>query len=117
MFLLRRAQNSICTICRYRSYTAKAAAAGSPSESSQKQSPAATPKSSCAADTVLTGLNYLKGQETVLAKPDEWYPDWLWTILEPKKLEYDGPGGKYERAERRKENKQRIKERNFMLTQ
>ncbi|KAF9266720.1 hypothetical protein L218DRAFT_745744 [Marasmius fiardii PR-910] len=76
-----------------------------------------TPKSSCSPDTVLTGLNYLKGQEPVLAKPDEWYPDWLWTVLEPKKLEDDGPGGKFERAQRRKENKQRIKERNFMSTQ
>ncbi|KAJ3860623.1 mitochondrial ribosomal protein L37-domain-containing protein [Lentinula novae-zelandiae] len=76
-----------------------------------------TPKSSCPADTVLTGLNYLKNQPPVLALPDEEYPPWLWAILKPKELEDDGPGGRKERLERRRENKQRIRERNFMSTQ
>jgi len=53
----------------------------------------------------------------VLAKPDEEYPDWLWTILKPKELPYDGPGGKAERLERRKQNKAKLREHNFMLTQ
>ncbi|KAK0441138.1 mitochondrial ribosomal protein L37-domain-containing protein, partial [Armillaria borealis] len=77
----------------------------------------AAPKSSCPADTVLTGLNYLKSQEPVLAKPDEEYPDWLWTLLEPRVIPDDGPGGRAERYKRRLENKQKIRERNFMLTQ
>ena len=72
------------------------------------------PKSSCPADTVLVGLNYLKGQPPVLAKPDEEYPEWLWTILEPKV--HDDPR-KAQRAKRRIETKQRIKDENFMSTQ
>jgi large subunit ribosomal protein L54 len=74
-------------------------------------------QSSCPPDTLLTGLNWLKGQEPVLAKPDEEYPDWLWTILRPKEIPDDGPGGRKERMERRKQNKNNIRERNFMLTQ
>lgn len=78
---------------------------------------AAIPVSSCPAGTVLKGVNYLKGQPEVLALPDEEYPEWLWTILEPKVYEDDGPGGKLERVQRRTENRQRIKDRNFMQTQ
>ena len=66
---------------------------------------------------MLEGLSYLKNQEPVLAKPDEEYPDWLWTILSPKVVADDGPGGKLERLQRRKANKKAIKERNFMTTQ
>ncbi|KIY70416.1 hypothetical protein CYLTODRAFT_488091 [Cylindrobasidium torrendii FP15055 ss-10] len=74
-------------------------------------------KSSCLPDTVLEGLNYLKDQPPVLAKPDSEYPDWLWNVLTPKVLPDDGPGGKKERRDRRLENKKKIKERNFMSTQ
>jgi large subunit ribosomal protein L54 len=68
-------------------------------------------------DTVLEGINYLKAQSPVLARPDDQYPEWLWTILQPKVWPDDGPGGKAERVKRRLENKQRIKDRNFMQTQ
>jgi hypothetical protein len=73
--------------------------------------------SSCPADTILPGVNYLKGQPPVVALADEEYPEWLWTILRPKVLEDDGPGGKLERTKRRATNRQAIKDRNFMLTQ
>jgi large subunit ribosomal protein L54 len=73
--------------------------------------------STCLADTILPGINYLKGQPPVVALADEQYPEWLWTILQPKVLEDDGPGGKFERAKRRTANRQAIKDRNFMLTQ
>jgi large subunit ribosomal protein L54 len=73
--------------------------------------------STCLADTILPGINYLKGQSPVVALADEKYPKWLWTILQPKVLEDDGPGGKFERAKRRAANRQAIKDRNFMLTQ
>ncbi|KAF8896825.1 mitochondrial ribosomal protein L37-domain-containing protein [Mucidula mucida] len=84
-----------------------------------KAKPAAfvAPKSSCAADTILEGLNYLKDQPPILAKPDEEYPDWLWTVMENKVLPDDGPGGKKERYERRLDNKKKLREHNFMLTQ
>ena len=75
------------------------------------------PASMCPADTVLPGVNYLKGQPPTVALADEEYPKWLWTILQPKVLEDDGPGGKFERAKRRAANRQAIKDRNFMLTQ
>jgi len=66
---------------------------------------------------VLKGVNYLKGQPPVVALADEAYPEWLWTVLKPKVYEDDGPGGKKERVERRKANRQAIKDRNFMQTQ
>lgn len=75
------------------------------------------PASICPVDTILPGVNYFKGQPPAVALADEEYPEWLWTILEPKVLEDDGPGGKFERAKRRAANRQAIKDRNFMLTQ
>ncbi|TFL04008.1 hypothetical protein BDV98DRAFT_484119, partial [Pterulicium gracile] len=75
------------------------------------------PRSCCAADTILPGLNYLKGQKVVLAKADEEYPDWLWSIMEPREWKDDGPGGRKEKADRKRANKQRLRENNFMKTQ
>ena len=65
----------------------------------------------------MPGVNYLKGQQPVLAKKDSEYPDWLWTILKPKVYVDDGPGGKAEKVRLRKANRQRIKEQNFLKTQ
>ncbi|KAF9445572.1 hypothetical protein P691DRAFT_805485 [Macrolepiota fuliginosa MF-IS2] len=62
-------------------------------------------------------MNYLKGQAPVLARSDDQYPEWLWTVLKTKVHTDDGPGGGAERVKRRAENKQRIKDRNFMSTQ
>ncbi|TDL27315.1 hypothetical protein BD410DRAFT_679191, partial [Rickenella mellea] len=73
--------------------------------------------SSCPANTVLTGLNYLKDQEPVLALPDEDYPPWLWKLLDSKVHVDDGPGGEGEKKRRRQENRQRIREQNFLKTQ
>lgn len=78
---------------------------------------AAAARSSCRPDTILTGLNYLKGQAPVVALKDEEYPEWLWSTLQPRVYEDDGPGGKKERVERRMIRQQAIKDRNFMQTQ
>jgi large subunit ribosomal protein L54 len=59
----------------------------------------------------------LKDQPPVVALPDEEYPSWLWTILQPKEWPDDGPGGKAEKARLRKENKAKIKYQNFLKTQ
>lgn len=59
----------------------------------------------------------MKGQAPILAKADEDYPPWLWTILKPKEYPDDGPGGKAERVARKRERQQAIKDRNFMSTQ
>ncbi|KAL9715467.1 hypothetical protein Ac2012v2_002128 [Leucoagaricus gongylophorus] len=75
------------------------------------------PLSSCLEGTKIEGVNFLKGQAPVLAMADNQYPEWLWTILQPKVHEDEGPGSKAERQKRRAENKQRIKDRNFMSTQ
>jgi len=53
----------------------------------------------------------------VLALPDEAYPPWLWALLDKSELPYDGPGGKAEKLRLRKENRQRIRDQNFMKTQ
>ena len=66
---------------------------------------------------MLEGLAYLKDQPPVLALPDEEYPPWLWDVLQPKVWPDDGPGGKAEKVKRRKENRQKIKDQNFMKTQ
>ncbi|KAK7046653.1 mitochondrial ribosomal protein L37-domain-containing protein [Favolaschia claudopus] len=98
---------------RTRSYASKAAAAAkSATPINVKKVP-----SSCATDTIITGANYLKGQSPVVALPDEEYPPWLWTVLEQRVWPDDGPGGRAERAARRKENKKRIQDANFMSTQ
>jgi hypothetical protein len=75
------------------------------------------PISSCPANTVLTGLNYLKNQSPVLSLADEEYPEWLWGITKPVVLPDDGPGGKAERRRMRQENRETIKDQNFMRTQ
>ncbi|KAJ4481030.1 mitochondrial ribosomal protein L37-domain-containing protein [Lentinula aciculospora] len=112
---LRRTQRTgISTLFQCRTYAVPANHAV-PAQQPKSQTP--IPKSSCPPDTVLSGINYLKNQTPVLALPDEEYPPWLWTILRPKELEDDGPGGRKERIQRRTENKQRIRERNFMSTQ
>ncbi|KAF6763694.1 mitochondrial ribosomal protein L37-domain-containing protein [Ephemerocybe angulata] len=80
-------------------------------------SQASIPKSSCPQDTVMKGLNYLKGQPQVLALADDQYPEWLWTILSPKEYPDDGPGGKADRVRRKRERQQAIKDKNFMSTQ
>ncbi|KAF9074491.1 mitochondrial ribosomal protein L37-domain-containing protein [Rhodocollybia butyracea] len=108
---LRKAQSSRGILFQCHRYVASTSSAAPPAKKSQIL------HSSCAADTVLTGLNYLKNQPPILARPDEEYPEWLWTVLRPKELEDDGPGGRKERLERRRENKQKIRERNFMSTQ
>lgn len=69
------------------------------------------------ANTVLTGLNYLKNQSPVLSLADEEYPEWLWGITKPVVLPDDGPGGKAERRRMRQENRETIKDQNFMRTQ
>ncbi|KAF8884770.1 mitochondrial ribosomal protein L37-domain-containing protein [Infundibulicybe gibba] len=115
---LRRGPPSF--ICRTRGYASKSSPSTNEAKPAKKGSTpldAAAPQSSCAPDTVLTGVNYLKGQAPVLALPDDSYPDWLWTILKPKVWPDDGPGGKAERVARRNENRRQIKDRNFMQTQ
>ena len=73
--------------------------------------------SSCAPNTILTGLNYLKDQPPVLAMTDDQYPPWLWDLLKPRVYPDDGPGGRGEKMKLREANRQRIKEQNFLKTQ
>ncbi|RGP65688.1 mitochondrial ribosomal l37p [Fusarium longipes] len=52
-----------------------------------KDTPA--PRSSCAAGTVLSGLNYTKAGQDPVAKHDDEYPEWLWDCLDVKKKDAD----------------------------
>jgi large subunit ribosomal protein L54 len=81
------------------------------------QRTAGIPVSAAPENTVLTGLNYLKGQAEVLALPDSAYPPWLWNVLKPRVYEDEGPGSEGERVRRREERRQRIRDSNFMKTQ
>ncbi|KAF8171649.1 mitochondrial ribosomal protein L37-domain-containing protein [Pholiota molesta] len=121
--VLRRQPASLRLRCACRTYASAASAAAEqpkPAKSGKKAEPssqASIPVSSCPADTILPGVNYLKGQAPVVALPDDQYPEWLWNVLKPRVYEDDGPGGKKERMERRKANQRAIKDRNFMQTQ
>ncbi|KAG8930299.1 hypothetical protein FRC01_002965 [Tulasnella sp. 417] len=113
----------------YRQYAKATPSAAAPAASSQ---PAATtepeaagtgPRSSCLPGTVLEGLTWLKDQKPVIAKADEEYPPWLWTLLErkvedPKKPSPPPPPGSRD-AQRalRKANRKNIKASNFMKGQ
>lgn len=79
--------------------------------------PAPVIKSSCPENTILEGVNYLKGQPPVLALADDQYPEWLWTITQPRVVPDDGPGGFAEKYAMRKQRRQQIREQNFMKTQ
>jgi large subunit ribosomal protein L54 len=43
--------------------------------------------SSVPAGTPLKGLNFIKGKTDPVAMEDSEYPEWLWRILEDKKVE------------------------------
>ncbi|KAJ3519054.1 hypothetical protein NMY22_g13371 [Coprinellus aureogranulatus] len=110
----------IAASCRSFASTSGASTAAKDPNAAAKKSPAghaSIPQSSCPEGTLLKGLNYLKGQAPIIAKPESEYPAWLWTILKPKEYPDDGPGGKAERVARKKERQQAIKDRNFMSTQ
>ncbi|TFK67110.1 hypothetical protein BDN72DRAFT_843486 [Pluteus cervinus] len=116
--LPRRTPLSTPWIARsYASSTAPASSSSAAKKDTEVTRTPAIPLSSCPPDTVLTGLNFLKGQSPVLALPDDQYPEWLWNILRPKEWQDDGPGGRAERAKRRHTNRGNIKDRNFMSTQ
>ena len=42
-------------------------------------------QSSVTPGAILRGLNYLKNQDPPLAREDDQYPDWLWTLLDQPK--------------------------------
>ncbi|KIW41943.1 uncharacterized protein PV06_05538 [Exophiala oligosperma] len=46
----------------------------------------ARPKSSVAGGAELKGLGYTKAQPKIMALEDDEYPDWLWTLLDDKKM-------------------------------
>ncbi|KAG8912563.1 hypothetical protein FRC00_004251 [Tulasnella sp. 408] len=99
------------------------AASSPPSTATELEASGTTPRSSCLPGTVLEGLTWLKDQKPVIAKPDEEYPPWLWTLLErkvedPKKPSPPPPPGSRE-AQRslRKANRKTIKASNFMKGQ
>ncbi|EIM23388.1 hypothetical protein E3Q22_01263 [Wallemia mellicola] len=75
------------------------------------------PKSSCIAGTPLPGLQILKDDPEKVAREDEAYPDWLWTILEPRDLSTQGDQTFNAAQERKNINKQHkidIKAKNFL---
>ncbi|KAI8929852.1 mitochondrial ribosomal protein L37-domain-containing protein [Entophlyctis helioformis] len=70
--------------------TAAAAAAAPASAAASVASASTTPAvvSSVKEGTVLKGINILKDGKDPVAMADAEYPAWLWTLLEPKKLEW-----------------------------
>ncbi|KAG9105371.1 hypothetical protein FRC07_009339 [Ceratobasidium sp. 392] len=111
--ILARTSRSFYSVSCFRTTWRSASSSSAPPNTSS--SPAAgvkIPTSSCPAQTVLTGLNWLKGQPPVLALKDSEYPPWLWTIMDEKKL-----GDGTSKSEMRKKNRQKIRLQNFMKKQ
>ncbi|KAI9466123.1 mitochondrial ribosomal protein L37-domain-containing protein [Lactarius psammicola] len=115
-YVLRRSPRALCV----RSYVSKAMPSvpkAVPEQMTTRAPSTGAALSSCPPNTILVGLNYLKDQPPVLALADEEYPPWLWKLLDKTELPDDGPGGKAEKRRLRKENRQRIRDQNFMKTQ
>ncbi|KAL6453534.1 MRPL37 54S ribosomal protein L37 [Candida maltosa Xu316] len=74
------------------------------------------PKSSCPAGTVLNLKVFKKGEEPV-AKEDSEYPEWLWTMVDPK-ANLDAIQSedffRWRKIKIGKENSKTIKKNNFM---
>lgn len=74
------------------------------------------PKSSCPAGTVLN-LKVRKNGEEPVALEDSEYPEWLWGMLDKKKMDEDLKEQdlmKWRRRKLRKENTKRINSNNFL---
>ena len=73
--------------------------------------------SSCEAGTVFNGLNVYVGKSDPVALPDEEYPDWLWSVLDPPKKDFTLPeemlSPEYLRAWSKKEIKAKAKAKGF----
>ncbi|KAI9298384.1 hypothetical protein K502DRAFT_286557, partial [Neoconidiobolus thromboides FSU 785] len=68
------------------------------------------PASSVPHGTVLKGINFMKGKSDPMAKDDNEYPEWLWTLLDAKVKNDDV----FSREYQRKVNKDAIKAKNFL---
>ena len=55
-----------------------------PTQPAQTKAAVQRAPSSCPAGTVLKGLNFMKNKQDPVALEDHEYPDWLWSVLEPK---------------------------------
>ncbi|CAO1617538.1 unnamed protein product [Parajaminaea phylloscopi] len=61
--------------------SAQPASAAKASSTASSSKPAVFPPSSCPAGTPMSGLSILKDGPELVAKPDEEYPPWLWTLI------------------------------------
>ncbi|SPO00958.1 related to mitochondrial ribosomal protein L37p [Cephalotrichum gorgonifer] len=77
--------------------------------------PAAEPKSSCPAGTVLTGLNYFAGKQDPVALPDDEYPAWLWRCLEYPKNDTSAADGAADEFSKSKKQRRLVAKRQRLL--
>ncbi|KAH9005066.1 mitochondrial ribosomal protein L37-domain-containing protein [Lactarius hatsudake] len=115
-YILRRSPRALC-VRSYALKTTPGAQNAVPEQVTTRAPSTGAAVSSCPPNTILVGLNYMKDQPPMLALADEEYPPWLWKLLDKAELPDDGPGGKAEKRRLRKENRQRIRDQNFMKTQ
>lgn len=79
------------------SWTADASANTKATSGLHNPTPVASPSkpkvaSYCEAGKPLKGLGYIKDKPEPVAMPDSDYPDWLWTLLDPKAQSEEGRG-------------------------
>lgn len=71
-----------------------------------RPTPPAHPPSSVPKGTVLTGLNISAAGQDPVAMADEEYPDWVWTLTEPKQKKF-APEEQFSKAAFKVERKRR----------
>ena len=67
--------------------------------------------------TTCPGANYTKEGEEIQLKPDSKYPDWLWTLGEPKRDFKDMSPEVDGKAYFKRERKMKIREQNMIRKQ
>lgn len=82
-------------------------------ESTTPTNTTARKPSSVPKGTVLKGIQYLKDKPEPVALDDSEYPDWLWDLLDEKKLKQK-TSKPANRQHHRKQSREAIKAMNFM---
>ncbi|CEP23000.1 unnamed protein product [Cyberlindnera jadinii] len=110
------ARRTLFTSSILRNSTAQATTATTASNAAKETAASTvTVKSSCKAGTSLN-LKVKKSGEDPVALEDSEYPEWLWTVLDPKaqQAKLDSDPAKKAKKEMRLRNKKKIKMNNFI---
>ncbi|EFP92880.1 uncharacterized protein PGTG_18798 [Puccinia graminis f. sp. tritici CRL 75-36-700-3] len=84
-------------------------------EKKTSQAKKTVPVSTIPAGSPIKGLAYIKGESDPIAKADDEYPSWLWTLLEPNMgVGHSDTPLRAIRRELNRENRNNIRKSNFL---